>query len=364
MFNLSKNKDNSKIRRGRLKTLHGWIETPFFMPIATKGVVRHLTVQDLKSIGAQIILSNVYHLWQRPGIRLIKKNGGLHKFMNWPYPILTDSGGYQIFSLAKRRKLSPEGVKFISEIDGQEIFLSPEKAVEAQLSLKSDVIMVLDECPHWPCSYQYAQKSLRITLDWAERSKNHFLKLTKRQKNKPLIFGIIQGSVFKDLRLASIKKLLEIGFDGYAIGGVSVGEPKQLKKKILNWVLPFLPQDKPRYLMGIGRPEEIVEAVNSGIDMFDCAIPTREGRHGRLYVLKKNRQNLKSKFYQIIQITNQKYKNDFAPIDQYCSCLLCQSYSRAYLRHLFMINDPLGPRLATIHNLKFYLNLMSLLRKN
>lgn len=363
-------------RRGKLYTAHGVINTPFFLPIATKGAVKNLTPEELRELGAEIVLGNTYHLWLRPGEKLIKKAGGLQKFMNWDGPILTDSGGYQVFSLAGRRdekssvKLSEKGVEFRDPIDGKKYFMTPEKSIEIQLALGSDIIMVLDECPPYPCTREYAKKSLERTTRWAKRCKEHFdskilkSKLKKLKFKRPLLFGIIQGSVYEDLRIESAKQLLEIDFDGYAIGGVAVGEPREKMKKILEWVLPSLPKDKPRYLMGLGRPEEIVFAVESGIDMFDCVIPTRNARHGSLFVWSNPKAKFPGKkdFYQAINITNEKFKKDFKPIDKNCDCYTCENYTRAYLRHLFAVSEPLAGRLATIHNLKFYQDLMKKLR--
>ena len=376
MFSLIKQSKKNGARLGKLTLPHGEVQTPCFMPIATRGAVKNLTPEELKTLGAEIILGNAYHLWQKPGPEIVKKSGGLQKFMAWSGPILTDSGGYQVFSLARHRKITDKGVKFSSELDGRELFLTPEKSVEIQLALGSDIVMVLDECPPWPCSRKYAEKSLKLTLNWAERCKNYFKKsvpsghLPQRNKiKKPLLFGIVQGSAYKDLRKKAVKELMKIGFDGYAIGGVSVGEPFKEKMKVLKWVVPLLPKDKPRYLMGLGRPEEITTAANLGIDMFDCVIPTREARHGRLYKFRiKNYEsgimNKNLKFYETLQITNAEFKKDFKPIDKNCVCHTCQNFSRAYLHHLFKIQESLGLRLATIHNLKFYLELMRQIGKN
>jgi queuine tRNA-ribosyltransferase len=382
----------NKIRIGKLSTMHGVINTPFFLPIATKGAVKQLDPEELRELGAEAILGNTYHLWLRPGEKLVKKAGGLQKFMNWNGPMLTDSGGYQVFSLAGRRgdkggvKLSEKGVEFRDPSDGKKYFMTPEKSIEIQLALGSDIIMVLDECPPYPCNREYAKKSLERTTRWAKRCKEYFdRKISSRNKSsafafleqssrnsskpsfeikRPLLLGIIQGSVYKDLRQESAKQLLALGFDGYAIGGVAVGEPREKMKKILEWVLPMLPRDLPRYLMGLGRPEEIVFAVTRGIDMFDCVIPTRNARHGSLFIWKDKKKNIKSKsFYQAINITNAKYKKDFKPIDSSCNCYTCKNYTRAYLRHLFAVGEPLAGRLATIHNLKFYQDLMKILRK-
>jgi queuine tRNA-ribosyltransferase len=371
-----------------LKTKSGVIHTPFFMPIATKGAVKNLMPAELKEIGAEIVLGNTYHLWLRPGDELIKKAGGLHKFMDWSGPILTDSGGFQIFSLGARAeqrfkkkngacpvksaaggaklfnrvKLTDKGVYFSDPVDGKKYFMSPEKSIDIQLNLGSDIIMVLDECPPFPASYKEVKEAVVRTTAWAERCKIYFDKKTKNLKNekKPLLFAIVQGGVYKDLREKCAEELVKIGFDGYAIGGVAVGEPREKMKDVLKWALPFLPADKPRYLMGLGRPDEIVHAVESGIDMFDCVIPTREGRHGRLFIWKK--KNLQGKFYETININNEKHKKYFLPVDKNCKCSLCKNYTRAYLRHLFVTNEPLALRLASIHNLKFYLDLMNKLR--
>lgn len=385
-------------------TKNGEINSPFFMPIATKGAVKNLTPEDLEKIGAEIILGNAYHLWLRPGDELIKKAGGLHKFMNWNKPILTDSGGFQVFSLGAKAiekygkngvKLTEKGVEFSDPTDGKKYFMSPEKSIDIQLNLGSDIIMVLDECPPYPSAYEYVKNSVGITARWAERCFQHFhgkVNENKKryQKGRPLLFAIVQGSVYQDLREDSAHQLMGInfaalggpasGFDGYAIGGVAVGEPREKMRDVLDWVLPLLPENKPRYLMGLGKPEEIVKAVEKGIDMFDCVIPTREGRHGRLVVWDKNpslilplqkgektspfvKGGLEGDFYQTININNEKFKEDFSPIDENCDCYTCQNYSRAYLRHLFKTREPLALRLATIHNLHFYLKLMQLLQK-
>ncbi|MFZ5982115.1 MAG: tRNA guanosine(34) transglycosylase Tgt [Patescibacteria group bacterium] len=404
---------DEKRRVGRLHTKSGVINTPFFMSIATKGAVKNVMPYELREIGAEIVLGNTYHLWRRPGDELIKKAGGLHKFMDWDGPILTDSGGFQIFSLGARAKknfgksgveLSEEGVRFVDPENGEECFMSPEKSIDIQLNLGSDIIMVLDECPAFPCSYEDAKISLERTIRWAKRCKAYFerkiisnsqFSISKQFQNsndqkiktknyqletnfdRPLLFGIVQGSVYKDLREESAKQLLDIGFDGYAIGGVAVGEPREKMREILEWVVPLLPEDKPRYLMGLGRPEELVEAVNSGIDMFDCVIPTREGRHGRLFLRKSNFEfpisnfktipndqitNDKNLFYSTININNEKYREDFSPVDPLCDCPLCRNYSRAYLRHLSAVKEPLALRLGALHNLKFYLDLMGKLK--
>jgi len=391
MLEITSQKEKQRV--GKLETKSGVINTPFFMPIGTRGAVKNLIPQELREIGAEIVLGNTYHLWLRPGDELIAKAGDLHRFMNWDGPILTDSGGFQVFSLGARTemrfskekngacpvksveggaklfnrvKLTEEGVEFIDPVDGKKYFMSPEKSIEIQLNLGSDIIMVLDECPPYPCEYEYAKKSLELTTRWAKRCKDYLEKYIlenpeKYSKGKPLLFCIIQGSVYEDLRKESAKQLVEIGFDGYAIGGVAVGEPREKMREILEWVIPILPEDKPRYLMGLGRPEEIVHAVKNGIDMFDCVIPTREGRHGRLFVWRNT--DLNTDFYEAININNEKYKEDFSKVDESCDCLLCKNYTRAYLRHLFAVNEPLALRLASIHNLKFYLDLMNKLKR-
>jgi len=372
-----------KRRIGILKTKNGDINTPFFMPIATKGAVKNILPEEIKKIGAEIVLGNTYHLWLRPGDETIKKAGGLHKFMDWDGPILTDSGGFQVFSLGARAKekfgksgvrLSEKGVYFSDPENGKKYFMSPEKSIEIQLNLGSDIIMVLDECPPFPCDYQYAKKSLELTARWAKRCLEYFQEKTGNMKKKPLLFAIVQGSVYEDLRKESARQLVAMNFDGYAIGGVAVGEPREKMYEILNWVLPILPEDKPRYLMGLGRPEEIVAAVGAGVDMFDCVIPTREGRHGRLFIRKNESKNQsadwrtkikikKELFYETININNEKYKEDFSPVDEYCDCALCKNYTKSYLRHLFAVSEPLALRLASIHNLKFYTEMMKKLQE-
>jgi queuine tRNA-ribosyltransferase len=383
-FEIIKNSNLS--RTGRLVTKNGEINTPFFMPIATKGAVKNILPQELREVGAEIALGNTYHLWLRPGDDLIAKAGDLHKFMNWNGPILTDSGGFQVFSLGARAKvnfgkngvrMTEEGVHFTDPVNGKSHFMSPEKSIEIQLNLGSDIIMVLDECPPYPASYQYAKESLELTTRWAERCFRFFHQYVKDNPEKyisgrPLIFCIVQGSVYEDLRKESAKQLTQIdfgglggpetGWDGYAIGGVAVGEPREKMYEILQWVVPILPEEKPRYLMGLGKPEEIVAAVAAGVDMFDCVIPTREGRQGRLFV--RGHGNLEDPdFYKTININNEKFKEDFSPIDAQCDCMLCKNYTKAYLRYLFTVKEMLGMKLAAIHNLKFYLDLMNKLKK-
>lgn len=349
-------------RSGVLTLPHGKIQTPFFMPIATRGAVKSLAVDDVKKLGAQIILSNTYHLSQRPGLDFLKKHRGLHGFMGWDKPILTDSGGYQVFSLSKFRKVTQEGVAFQSEIDGKKIFFSPESCVDAQFAIGSDVMMVLDVCTPWPCTYEDAKAAVEMTLDWARRSKKQFDIVVKRkkltEKNRPRIFGIAQGSLYKDLRKYCIEELIKINFDGYGIGGVA---PKRKVTEFVEWCTDLLPKDKPRYLMGVGRPEDIVEAVAVGVDMFDCVIPTREARHGVLYIKKSPitvTKKINKLFYNTVRIKNEKYRNDMKPIDPKCSCYTCKTTTRSYMRHLFVTQETLFFRLASIHNLTFYLDMM------
>lgn len=382
MFELLLQKNKQRI--GLLKTRSGVVHTPFFMPIATKGAVKNVSPEDLLEIGAEIVLGNTYHLWLRPGDELVKKAGGLHEFMNWRGPILTDSGGYQVFSLGERAKgkygasgvkLSEEGVEFSDPVNGQKHFMSPEKSIDIQLNLGSDMIMVLDECPPYPATHEYTRKSLELTTRWAERCFKYFHQKIKEnseeyQNGRPLLFCIVQGSVYEDLRKESLSQLMNLdfeslggpasGWDGYAIGGVAVGEPRKHLNEILEWVTPLLPEDKPRYLMGLGKPEELVNAVKAGMDMFDCVIPTREGRHGRLFVW-KNKETLEGEFYETINISNEQFTEDFSAVDLNCDCYTCKNYTKAYLHHLLRTNEPFFLKLASVHNLHFYLELMRLL---
>lgn len=357
-FQIIKKSKKSFARIGLLETNHGIIQTPIFMPIATYGAVKNLTSFDLKKINSQIILSNTFHLHLRPGDKLIKKFNGLHNFINWQKPILTDSGGFQIFSLAKIRKINQNGVIFNSPFDGKKIILTPEKAIQIQTNLNSDILMVLDWCPPYILNFKKIEKAVNITTYWAEKSKKEFLRL----KNKNLLFGIIQGGVFKSLREKSLKELINLNFDGYAIGGLAVGEPQKEMFKILNFLKDKLPEFKPHYLMGVGYPEQIIKAVKLGIDMFDCVIPTRHARHGELFIKKK--EITQKNFYSIIKINKSKYKTKKEPIDKNCNCETCLNYSLAYLHHLYKIKEMLYFKLATVHNLKFYLDLMKEIREN
>src|SRR5680860_61246 len=364
-FKLVKEDKKSDARLGKLKTRHGTIQTPCFMTIATCGSVKSLDSIEIKKMKAQIVLGNTYHLYLRPTDKLIKKFGGLHKFMNWDGPILTDSGGYQVFSLAKMRKITEEGAKFQSHINGSYHMLTPEKSIEIQQNLGSDIMMVLDECAPYPSTQEYIKKSSDMTSRWAKRCKDFSEKSQKsstrddeanKNLQKQLLFAIVQGGTYQSLRKDSAMQLLEIGFDGYAIGGVSVGEPSEKMLSVVDWTAPLLPKDKPRYLMGVGKPEEIVACVARGIDMFDCVIPTRNARHGTLYKFTTKSETIKvtkkpGKFYELMHITNEKFKSDKKPIDTNCQCFTCQNYSRAYLRHLFISKELLALRLASIHNI-------------
>ncbi|MBI4133531.1 tRNA guanosine(34) transglycosylase Tgt [Candidatus Uhrbacteria bacterium] len=363
-FTVVQKSKQSRSRFGTLRTNHGLLDTPLFMPIATQGAVKGVGSEDMEALGASIVLANTYHLMLRPGTSVVRAAGGLHTFMNWHHPILTDSGGYQVFSLTKMRTVTEEGVTFRSPIDGAAHVLTPERSMEVQHILGSDMVMALDECTEYPVSLQRAQSSMELTTRWAARSKERHDKLG----NHNLLFGIVQGSTYEHLRTQSAADLLTIGFDGYAIGGVSVGEPWHEKAAVLEWVEPLLPHDRPRYLMGVGQPEEVVAAVSRGIDMFDCVLPTRNARHGLLYVAKEHMYVSpdwhKGEFYETMRIENEAFKTDFLPIDPRCNCPTCRGrYSRAYLRHLFVINESLGQRLATLHNLFFYLDLMRRLRE-
>lgn len=351
-FKIIKQSKFSAARVGEITTPHGKIQTPCFMPVATAGALRCLDTKTLeKDLHSEILLSNTYHLYLRPGDRIIKEAGGLHQFMNWSKPILTDSGGYQVYSLAKTRKITPKGVYFSSHIDGSKHFLSPEKSIKIQQNLGSDIMMVLDECPPSKSSKDYTEKSVDLTTKWAKRCKNQH----EKQKNihHQALFGIVQGALFPDLRKKSASDLLKIGFDGYAIGGLAVGESPAEMYKVLQYTVPLLPKSQPRYLMGVGTPENITTATKYGIDMLDCVLPTRNARHGYLFTSEG-----------IIRIKQQKYKNDFSPLDKSCHCHTCQNYSRAYLRHIFVNNEPLSMYLNSIHNLTFYLQLIKNIRQN
>jgi queuine tRNA-ribosyltransferase len=359
VFELLKQDSSSKARRGRLTTGHGVIETPAFMPVGTQGSVKAVSPRELRELKAQIILGNTYHLFVRPGMDVIRHFGGLHRFMNWDGPILTDSGGYQIFSLAKLRKITDEGVHFQNHLDGTPTFISPEIAMEIQAALGSDIAMVLDECPPYPCDFEYAARSAEMTLRWARRCKraarargenvqrptSNIQHLTPEGASQ-LVFGIAQGATFEDLREQAAQAIVEIGFDGYAIGGVSVGEPEPEMMLAVEWSEPYLPADKPRYAMGLGTPPQLLELIARGMDMFDCVLPTRLARNGTAFTA-NGALNLKN-----AEFTMQK-----GPIEEGCMCPACREFSRGYIRHLVKAEEILGLRLITLHNLHFYLSL-------
>jgi queuine tRNA-ribosyltransferase len=357
-FTIEKKSAQSAARVGILKTAHGDIPTPFFMPIATAGAIKGLPATAMSALGAKILLSNTYHLWLRPGTKIISQAGGLHNFMRWPGPILTDSGGFQVFSLSKTRRLQDDGVVFQSHLDGSRYFLTPAKSLEIQRILGADIMMVLDECAPYPCARAAAAAAVKRTTAWANQSK--LVDKSDRQK----LFGIVQGSVYPDLRRQSARELVAMNFDGYAIGGLAVGEPADRMREILAGVTAELPADKPRYLMGVGYPEQMVAAVKLGVDMFDCVLPTRNARHGSLFIAAvagdtDAREYLPGKYYRIIRIKNEKFQADMNILEENCDCPTCQAgYSKAYLRHLLVAGEPLYVSLATTHNLRFYLRMM------
>lgn len=342
---------DGRARRGRLTfqrpqgEFH--VETPAFMPVGTYGTVKGMTPEEVKATGAQILLGNTFHLWLRPGQEVMKMHGDLHDFMQWHGPILTDSGGFQVFSLGDIRKIKEEGVHFRNPINGEKIFLSPEKSMEIQYDLGSDIVMIFDECTPYPADFDYAKNSMEMSLRWAQRSRQRFDELG----NKNALFGIIQGGVYEELRKVSVEGLVNIGFDGYAVGGLAVGEPKEDMYRILEYVCPQIPQDKPRYLMGVGKPEDLVEGVRRGIDMFDCVMPTRNARNGHLFTADG-----------VIKIRNAKYRDDISSLEAECDCYTCQNYTKSYLYHLDKCGEILGARLNTIHNLRYYQRLMEQLR--
>jgi len=346
--------DATGARRGRLTTPHGVVQTPFFLPVGTQASVKALTQEALEKLGAEIILANTYHLYLRPGHELIRRLGGLHQFMSWPRAILTDSGGYQVFSLSELRKITDEGVRFRSHLDGSEHMLTPEKAAEIQLALGSDIAMVLDECIETPAPREQAEAALQRTTAWARRARRHFQE-SANKNGKPLEqwqFGIVQGATFPDLRRESARQLLELDFPGYAVGGLAVGEPHEVTCEMTAEVTALLPKDRPRYLMGVGRPEQIADYVALGIDMMDCVLPTRAARHACLYTSEGR-----------VLIKNSRYAEDQRPIDSNCSCSVCRRYTRAYLRHLFAAGEMTAAILATQHNVHFYLDIMRQIRE-
>ena len=336
---------DGRARRGTLTLAHGQVETPAFMPVGTYGTVKAMSPAELHEIGARIVLGNTFHLWLRPGLEVIGAHGGLHRFMGWDAPILTDSGGFQVFSLGAMRKISEEGVKFASPVNGDRLLLTPEESMRIQRVLNADIAMIFDECTPYPADEREAGESMRLSLRWAERSKR------SHEGNPNALFGIVQGGMHEDRRDESLAELQRIGFDGYAIGGLSVGEPKEEMRRILAHTAPQLPADKPRYLMGVGTPEDLVEAVTTGIDMFDCVLPTRNARNGWLFTRHGD-----------IKIKNAAHRHDTRPLDADCGCYCCAHFTRAYLHHLHHVNEILGARLNTMHNLYYYLSLMRELR--
>jgi queuine tRNA-ribosyltransferase len=345
--------EDSKARAGYFETDHGIVETPIFMPVGTQGTVKAVNQSYLENdIKAQIVLSNTYHLYLRPGTEILEKAGGLHKFMNWPKPILTDSGGYQVFSLTDLRKLKKDGVEFRSHLDGSKHFFTPEKVIGIERSIGSDIMMVLDECTPYPCDYKYAVNSTQLTSDWAALNKEAFEKSHPLYGHKQYLFGIIQGSIYKDLREKSAIELNRLDFDGYAIGGLAVGEPTDTMYELIDFTTDLMPENRPRYLMGVGRPENILEGIDRGVDMFDCVMPTRNARNSNLFTSSG-----------VLSMRNARYKDDFTEIDSKCNCYTCSNYSRAYLRHLFIAGEILALELASIHNLHFYLDLVKEARR-
>jgi len=340
-------KTSGKARLGELRFERGTVRTPAFMPVGTYGTVKAMTPGEVRTTGADIILGNTFHLMLRPGTDVIEAHGGLHGFMQWKRPILTDSGGFQVWSLSERRKITEKGVTFASPIDGSKVFMGPEESMAVQKSLGSDIVMIFDECTPYPATEQQALDSMELSLRWAERSKR------AHQGNPSALFGIVQGGMYEKLRVHSARGLVNIGFDGYAIGGLSVGEPHDERDRVLDFTVPELPQDRPRYLMGVGRPQDIIAGVIRGVDMFDCVMPTRNARNGYLFTSRG-----------VLKIRNARYENDLGPVDPACGCETCQNYSRAYLKHLEKCNEILGARLMTIHNLHFYQTLMQGLRES
>jgi len=345
-YELVKKSKESRARLGLLHTPHGDVETPVFMPVGTQATVKAMSPKELEEIGARIILSNTYHLYLRPGHELIRQAGGLHKFMAWNGPILTDSGGFQVFSLGDLRKITEEGVEFRSHVDGSRHLFTPERVMEIEMALGPDIAMAFDECVEYPTTYEYAKSSMERTTRWAERC------LKAHNRPDQALFGIVQGSMFRDLREQSARDLVSLDFPGYAIGGLSVGEEKTLMYEVLDYTVPLLPENKPRYLMGVGSPDCLIEGVILGIDMFDCVLPTRIARNGTVFTSRGK-----------LVIRNAKYREDFSPLDPGCGCYTCQTFTRAYIRHLFNVDEILGLRLTTIHNLFYLLNLMQKIRQ-
>lgn len=349
-FKVVRKDESSPARAGLINTPHGQINTPVFIPVGTQASIKTLCSKEMEELGAEMILGNTYHLYLRPGHKLIQKAGGLHKFMSWHKPILTDSGGYQVFSLNPLAKISEEGVSFKSYLDGSLHQFTPEKVIEIQHSLDADIIMPLDECVPYPSSYPFTKRATEFTMDWARRSKFEHEK--DKSKERQTLFGIIQGGIYPNLRELCASFMVDLDFPGFALGGLSVGEPNETRQEITELTLSFLPEDRPRYIMGVGTPEDIVETVYRGVDMFDCVLPTRNARNGTIFT-RRGKMIIKAA----------RYAEDFSPIDEKCSCLTCKNYSRAYIRHLFQSGEIAGLRLATIHSLYFYLNLMKELRE-
>ena len=347
-FELLYQDPTSGARLGRLTTAHGVVNTPVFMPVGTRATVKAMSPRELEELNVQIILGNTYHLFLRPGPELIEKAGGLHQFEDWHHPILTDSGGFQVFSLSNLRKMKPDGVEFASHIDGTRFFLGPRESMAIQRALGSDIVMSFDECTPYPCKYEDAAKSLDVTLRWELMSREQKL------KDHQQLFGIVQGSTYRDLRERSAKELVKIGFDGYSIGGLSVGESEETMFECLEWVTPLLPKDKPRYLMGVGTPKQIYEGVRRGVDMFDCVMPTRLARHGSAFV----------RGGKTIPVKAGKYREDFTPVDPTCSCYCCTHFTKAYIRHLMNVNEILGIRLITLHNIHYFMDLTRRIREH
>jgi queuine tRNA-ribosyltransferase len=346
-------KSESTARAGKIETDHGVIETPVFMPVGTQGSVKAVEQRELADLGAQIILGNTYHLYLRPGIEVLKSMGGLHRFMSWERPILTDSGGYQVFSLSDLRQISEEGVTFKSHLDGSSHFFTPDKVVEIQRAIGSDIMMVLDECTPYPCDHNYAKLSNELTVRWAKRCQDGAQKMPAAYGHHQALFGIVQGSTYEDLRAESVKALVALNFEGYAIGGLAVGEPTESMYELVEFTAALLPNEKPRYLMGVGTPKNLLECIERGVDMFDCVLPTRNGRNAMLFT-HHGRMN----------ITNAQFKTDSNPVDEECECYGCRNFSRAYIRHLFQVKEILGLQLASIHNLTFYLWIMKEARRH
>ncbi|HAG27670.1 TPA: tRNA guanosine(34) transglycosylase Tgt [Patescibacteria group bacterium] len=362
-FEITKKVENSRARTGVIHTAHGDVLTPQFLPIGTKGTIKTVTSEEIKFWGATMVLANTYHLWQRPGDALVYKAGGLHKFMNWKGPIFTDSGGFQVYSLAKMRKVMEAGVLFSFDMDGKQEILSPEKSIQIQANLGSDICLILDDFPGFPFEYERSKESIELTTRWAERAVKEHKRIV--EDGDPVnpgqkLWGIVQGASFEDLRKLSAESMVNLGFEGYAIGGVAVGEPHEEMMKAVSYAVPHLPETAPKHLLGVGTPYDIVQAVSLGCDTFDCVIPTREARHGRLYINARDEDG--GECYETIDVRLEKYKEDFTPIDNTCNCYACLNHTRAYVRHLLASNEMLGTRLATMHNLRFYLNLMEKIR--